>query len=158
MEDAYVANTDRITRPSCRSHLVRGYRLLEGGGLHHRRCWLEGGGLRLEAEDSIATIVNLKDDAYVHCAQPEGTLKIFEDLRVFNFDDLSVLNLKDLVVFSFADLRIFIFDDLRVLNFHDLRVFTIDDLWVLSLGDLWVLNSNESEFLSLMTCESLSWL
>jgi len=79
-------------------------------------------------EDSIATIANLKDDAYVHCPQLEGTLKIIEDLGVFNFDNLRVLNLKDVVIFNFADLRIFIFNDLRVLNFQDIRVFTIDDL------------------------------
>ena len=72
---------------------MRGYRLLEGGGL------------RLEAEDSIATIANLKDDAYVHCAQPEGTLKIFEDLGAFNFG-----------VFDYDDLRVLIFDDFRVVE------------------------------------------
>jgi len=63
-------------------------------------------------EDSIATIVNLKEYAYVHCPQLKGTLKIFEDLGVFNFDDLRVLNLKNLVVFNFTDLRVFVFDDL----------------------------------------------
>ena len=104
-------------RPSCRSHLVGGYRQPEGGGLHHCWCWLDEGGLQLEADDFIATIVNLKEYAYVHWPQLKGTLKIFEDLEVFNFDDLRVLNLNDLVVFSFANLRVFIFDDLWLLNF-----------------------------------------
>ena len=110
-EDGYIAKRDRITRPSSRSHLVVGYRQPKGGSLHHRWCWLEEGGLRLETEDPIAKIANLKEDAYVHCPQLEGTLKIFEDLGVFNFDNLRVLNLKDLDVFNFADLRVFGFKD-----------------------------------------------
>ena len=56
-------------------------------------------------KDSIAAIANLKEDAYVHCPQLEGTLKIFEDLRAFNFG-----------AFDYDDLRVFIFENLRVVE------------------------------------------
>ena len=94
-------NPTRKTRSSCRFHLVGDAATLK-----------EEVYITIDAEDFIATIANLKEDAYVHCTQFEGTLKIFEDLGIFNLDDLRVLNLKDLAVFNFADLRVFVLDDL----------------------------------------------
>jgi len=63
-------------------------------------------------EYSITTIANWNEDVMSIAPQLERTLKIFEDLGVFNFDDLRVLNLIDLVVFNFDDLRVFVVNEL----------------------------------------------
>ena len=78
-------------------------------------------------EYSITTIANWNEDVMSIAPQLERTLKIFEDLGVFNFDDLRVLNLKDLVVFNFDDLRVLNFRDLVVFNFDNLRIFLFND-------------------------------
>ena len=63
-------------------------------------------------EYSITTIANWNEDVMSIAPQLERTLKIFEDLGVFNFDDLRVLNLIDLVVFNCDDLRVFVVNEL----------------------------------------------
>ena len=83
----------------------------------------------------------MKDDAYIHYSQLEGTLKVFENLGVFNFE-----------VFDYDDLRFFIFNGLRVVeltlkfvilltwqSLGDLEVFDYDNLRVFIFDDLRVI-------------------